>query len=154
MTAVATFELDPVLDELRTWLAAAVLTGAPGELVSPVGDSQAPLDAGGQAVPPPYHVLYLLPGVREVPPFAGAVAIRARIQVTSVGSTPSQARHFGDRVRKAIAGEDADAQQRPMDLTAAGVLVTLRVGMDDGAIDVGGGLWSWAETYELHLDPA
>ena len=153
MTA-ATFELDPVTVALQEWLADAILTGAPGEAACPIGDSAAPLDGDDQPIEPPYGVLFQLPGVRVVPPYAGATEVTVRYQVTWVGSTPSLARHWADRGRKAVAGEDLDGVLvEPMVLAGTGVVVIRRGTLDDGAIDYVGRLWQWAETYELVLVP-
>jgi hypothetical protein len=146
------FELDPVTVALRAWLATAVLTGADDELPFPVGDSQAPLDADQRPIDPPYGVLYQLPGERVYAPYAGALEVAAKFQVTSVGAFPSQARYWADRVRSAIAGEtDAGEFALAMDLGVDHVDVVSRSCYDDGFIDGAGGLWSWAETYELNL---
>ena len=155
MSAATTYELDPVTVALQAWLAANVLTGAVGELPFPIGDSAAPLDADDTPVPPPYGVIYQGTAIRaSVRPYAGNVEVTARWIVTAVGSTPSQTRHYADRVRKAFAGEDADGAQTAMDLTAAGVRVLARRSQEDGALDLVGRIWQWTETFEADLAPA
>lgn len=155
MTVAATFEVDPVTVALRAWLEAAVLTGAPGEAACPIGDSQAPLDDDERPLPTPYGVLYQLPGVRTVPPFAGASELRGRWQVTWVADTPSLARHWADRGRKAIAGEtDSGVLANQMTLAGTGVAVLARRSLDDGSLDLVDRLWQWSETFELDLSPA
>lgn len=154
MTVAATFDLDPVTVALRGWLQdrlRATFTAFAASAV--VGDSQAPLDAAGRPVPPPYAVLYALPGVRSAPAWAGATYLTGRWQGTFVGATPSQARTWADAGRRHLAGEDLDGRYVSA-LSLPGVVVVRRASLDDGAIDLAGLLWSWSETFELDLTPA
>lgn len=135
-----------VTEALCGWLAAAV--------GFPVGDGRAP--AGTAA---PYAVLYELPGVRDGAPLGAAQAmLDLTFQVTSVGAAqgqpvPQQARLLGDRVSKAIAGQDINAQYlTPISLPT--VVVAGRWTDGDGHLQIGELVAEWVETFHLLLQPA
>lgn len=70
-----------------------------------VGDGEAPFDDDGERLPPPYVVLYMLPGgevdgTAATPDSDGDL----RFQLTSVGRLAAEARFIADRASAAVQG--------------------------------------------------
>lgn len=70
-----------------------------------VGDGEAPLDEDGEKIPPPYSVLYMLPG-GEVDGSAASPDSDGdiRFQLTHVGRLPAEARWQADRAGAELVG--------------------------------------------------